>query len=115
MALSAARGPKGITIMIWRWGVAASFAWAITGANAGAHLAVAPVTLTYQECVEKSEDRHCLTGLRRDWPAYSSDRVTYALMVAAIPIPIGWLLGCALFARIGAAGRRCRKGAEVTA
>jgi hypothetical protein len=79
------------------------------------HLAVAPATLAYQDCVAVAEHRHCVTALRQAWPAHSGNRITYALMAGLIPVPIGWIIGWALFVRKDPLGGKRGKRAEATA
>lgn len=56
------------------------------------HLAVAPATLAYQTCVEKTDGRECQVNLHRDWAEYSGDRLRYAAVLGLAPIPIAWLM-----------------------
>jgi hypothetical protein len=98
--------------VIWRWAIAASLIWAITGANAGMHLAVAPVTLPYRTCLETAPETQCLAELRREWPNYSDDRIRYALLIGLTPVVIGWALGAAVLrSRRSLGGARWRKHA----
>jgi hypothetical protein len=101
--------------MIWRWAIAGSFAWAITGANAGMHLAVAPAARAFQTCIEKAENPECLARLRHDWATYSGDRLSYALMVGLMPIPFVWLIGWTILVRKSAFADKGRKRVEITA
>jgi hypothetical protein len=58
-----------------RWAIIASVAWAIAGSNAGMHLAVAPATLAYRNCVQNqgTDAGECRLNLHRDWAKYSGD------------------------------------------
>jgi hypothetical protein len=84
-----------------RWAIIASVAWAIAGSNAGMHLAVAPATLAYRNCVQNqgTDAGECRLNLHRDWAKNSGDRLNYAALVGLAPLPIGWLIGWWVFAR----------------
>ena len=73
----------------------ASLVWAIAGANAGMHLAVAPATSAYRSCMEttRAEQSECRATLYRDWSTYGARRLPYAAMLGLAPIPIAWLIG----------------------
>ena len=74
----------------------ASVAWAIAGANAGMHLAVAPAVSAYRVCVDRPRrgqrqmPRRCFIAICE---VYAGDRLSHALLVGLAPIPFGWLAG----------------------
>ena len=73
----------------------ASVAWAIAGANAGMHLAVAPAVSAYRVCVDRpgADSDKCRVMFHRDFEVYAGDRLSHALLVGLAPIPFGWLAG----------------------
>ncbi len=82
-------------LISWRlWGVAASIIWALVGGNAGVHLAVAPAISAYQACVQGqgAHGRECQINLHRDWAEQSGRRLSYAIMIGLVPIPVAWVI-----------------------
>ena len=100
-----------------RWAIIVSIAWAIGGANAGVHLAVAPAISAYRHCIKNQtvDAGACQATLQRDWAHDSGDRLGYAALIGLAPIPFGWLIGWLAFApqppgrAIGSAARFARR------
>jgi hypothetical protein len=85
----------------WKsWAIFVSIVWALVGANAGVHLAVAPAVSAYRHCVtsQTADEGACRTALQRDWADQSGDRLGYAALIGLAPIPVGWLILWVLFA-----------------
>ncbi len=82
-----------------RWAIIVSIAWAIGGANAGVHLAVAPAISAYGRMKSQAAGASaCQATLHRDWAQFSGDRLGYAALIGLAPIPFGWLMGWLVFA-----------------
>jgi hypothetical protein len=77
-----------------RIGIVASTVWAIAGANAGMHLAVAPAISAYSTCLQShnADSSDCRRNLHRDWSQHSGDRLEYAALVGLGPLPMAWLI-----------------------
>jgi hypothetical protein len=71
-----------------------SAVWVFAGGNAGMHLAVAPATSAYRNCMESkiSGEAECLRNLHLDWEAHSGNRIAYAGLGALAPLPLIWLM-----------------------
>jgi hypothetical protein len=82
----------------FRLALVISVIWMIAAGNAGMHLAVAPATAAYRACVENkiSDEAECRRNLQFDWEATSGHRISYAAIVALVPLPLVWLMAYAI-------------------
>lgn len=73
----------------------ASVVWAIAGANAGVHLAIAPAISAHRACLERpgADSSQCRVMFHGDFAMYGGERLSHAVLLGLAPIPFGWLAG----------------------